>query len=1539
MRKLKLLLTLCVLAVGGAISPAFADTTKPSFLDENWSLVTSLPTAEQAAANYYVFVCQDYPTLVMGISQTTQNNAYFITGAAPNDNPHEVWMLSYQAEGSYQLTNVAYDNSPMNSSGGDHIFAPFATARNYTLTEKETNVFYLKNGNSYVGTWNENSDRSQIFIDEARTAANKAIAYAAYFNIYACAKTNYTNNVKQTALNALTASGASYPVTATSLIANNDFAKNSNYGWVNTYSGGANAPGNGVSELFNNTSFDYHQTLTGLPNGCYTATVQAFYRDAQSTDNTTNDKVYFYAGNSRSVAIKGIGNRNSGTTKPTGTGTAYTAFNTNNDYLNTLTEIYVTDGTLTIGLKKESRTNSDDWCCFDNFTLTLTDPYVSAISTSFTSGSTMTAGQWYSFTVPANGDYTLSVTEGVVYTVGDALVSQAQAAPSAIVLKEGDVIYLKSTTAQTLTISKQTTVADGDYYLYDAATQQFLSRGSSFGTKALLDKYGLPFTWNNYNIIFKDANNGLYLNSAGILYTDGTAIALAFTATDEGTGYYLQDATHSQYLGLVDSDYKFISDKASAQVWTVKTKAERDAIVAGYTAQNYTNVSTAASLSGVTSENFLSYLSTNYAAKDKTSLVGTAKFSGSAGDWTYTSTRGDAATYGTNWTEAYSRTGAWTQTITGLDKGIYKVTVNGFERDGGYASCNTLGAAGYQIVTAYFKANDEQVQLKSWYSEREGTNNPNSTDAAATAFNNDKYKNEVYTVVTDGTLTLTVAKPSYVWDDWVLFNNVTLTYYDNSITDAEVTAILAEATTQIAKPMLASLKSAIETAKSTLENETTKTLASYNALRAAIDASVTSVDSYATMKANYLDPMADMYANTNLYDSSVKTAGYDTYLSQYNNGTISNADANAKKMDTGDRYNSEPQSALMSIWKIGETAATTSNSGFYQNTWSSEGNTDGSNFKTPFFEYWTGDGNVLGAQTLTATKTGLTANGIYEVTAWVRVRQTNNQTKAENGITMQVGSGTAVDVSAGEQIGTSALYIGSYTARGKADSEGTLTITFTVAAESNISWLSFRNVNYTAITGATDAEKSAFSSALATANAKVIGFEAEEYAPYENATVIAALADANLIDAEYAEQSVVTAATAAIAESNWHQNTAEVNGFYRGSFAEYTTSDISGSTGRAVAIGWSNSNASDCGVVGLQSTEPANGGSSNSGLGGLTSKKALFLRSGNVTYGSTAGYTLPLKANTAYRLTFKYAAWNGDTSARPNGTVTVKKGETTITNTLSSYKATGCGNSSTTAWTEFTADFITTDAGDYTITFSTDGAAAYADLNLERSDLELDEESTTAPALAAYRSAKLKRTLSADHWNTFCLPFDMTAEQIETVFGGDTKITEYDSENTENRTVTMKVATAIEAGVPYLIKPAATTTNPTISGVIVKEATGKTVGNQYRFIGVIQQTEIAAAPSDGTLNYFLNTSNQMVKPSSTGNLKGMRAYFNIPAAASGEANVRVLISGFDDESTGISTVQSDASPRIGTVYDLSGRRVQNPQHGIYVKNDKKVVIK
>lgn len=128
------------------------------------------------------------------------------------------------------------------------------------------------------------------------------------------------------------------------------------------------------------------------------------------------------------------------------------------------------------------------------------------------------------------------------------------------------------------------------------------------------------------------------------------------------------------------------------------------------------------------------------------------------------------------------------------------------------------------------------------------------------------------------------------------------------------------------------------------------------------------------------------------------------------------------------------------------------------NTWSNEGDSDGSEFKAPFFEYWTGDGNSLGAKTMTATVEGLEA-GDYAVTAWVRVRAKNGASAKPYGISMKANDGDATEIS-GTQHGTSQFYLEKYAAIGTVGADGKLTLTFDVAADNNVSWLSFKDVNY-----------------------------------------------------------------------------------------------------------------------------------------------------------------------------------------------------------------------------------------------------------------------------------------------------------------------------------------------------------------------------------------------------------------------------------------------------------------------------------------------
>jgi hypothetical protein len=62
----------------------------------------------------------------------------------------------------------------------------------------------------------------------------------------------------------------------------------------------------------------------------------------------------------------------------------------------------------------------------------------------------------------------------------------------------------------------------------------------------------------------------------------------------------------------------------------------------------------------------------------------------------------------------------------------------------------------------------------------------------------------------------------------------------------------------------------------------------------------------------------------------------------------------------------------------------------------------------------------------------------------------------------------------------------------------------------------------------------------------------------------------------------------------------------------------------------------------------------------------------------------------------------------------------------------------------------------------------------------------------------------------------------------------------------------------------------------------------------------------------------------------------IPTSA---AHARRLSIVHEGETTGISTVKTDADTKDAAVYDLQGRRVMQPTKGLFIVNGKKVVIK
>ena len=145
---------------------------------------------------------------------------------------------------------------------------------------------------------------------------------------------------------------------------------------------------NANGEKFNIASYNITQTLTGIPNGIYSLSVQGFYRNgsnsvASAAHNNDTEQLlpYLYAGSKKSplpsVYSRAKSSADGGWATSTAAGyvpnsqsDAAKCFDSGeNVYLTTVRDIVVMDGTLTIGIAKDNKTVANDWMCFDNFTL------------------------------------------------------------------------------------------------------------------------------------------------------------------------------------------------------------------------------------------------------------------------------------------------------------------------------------------------------------------------------------------------------------------------------------------------------------------------------------------------------------------------------------------------------------------------------------------------------------------------------------------------------------------------------------------------------------------------------------------------------------------------------------------------------------------------------------------------------------------------------------------------------------------------------------------------------------------------------------------------------------------------------------------------------------------------------------------------------------------------------------------------------------------------------------------------------------------
>ncbi|MBR1789499.1 MAG: dockerin type I repeat-containing protein [Bacteroidaceae bacterium] len=323
----------------------------------------------------------------------------------------------------------------------------------------------------------------------------------------------------------------------------------------------------------------------------------------------------------------------------------------------------------------------------------------------------------FTFTVPtvtAGSEYVLSIPAGAVAYAGHA-----------------------SSAAQTLTI-KAPAVFDGTYYLQNQ-DGKYLSRGSSWGTHAIADDWGLPINVatdgeGHSTLQFLDSKVYLYADATNA-WCDGTNTAnpnTQWTVTLADGSYRLSCvAFNTTYVKMTSGDQNIYvngTDASEIQQWTFELPSAHPAKMA---ALRTAATALSSEVSGLASKTYVE-ATTSATAEE---YQGTSYFAGSS------IVKGSIAVY----------------------PGIYKFSVPAFHRMSTNPVTLPMRQAGTECPSVFAYFGDAKVQLHSVYdatTAEAGTGTytpdsviyyPNNQATSLTAFKADSYVNEIWVRVTEAT--------------------------------------------------------------------------------------------------------------------------------------------------------------------------------------------------------------------------------------------------------------------------------------------------------------------------------------------------------------------------------------------------------------------------------------------------------------------------------------------------------------------------------------------------------------------------------------------------------------------------------------------------------------------------------------------------------------------------------------------------------------------------------------------------------------------
>lgn len=322
-----------------------------------------------------------------------------------------------------------------------------------------------------------------------------------------------------------------------------------------------------------------------------------------------------------------------------------------------------------------------------------------------------------------------------------------------------------------------------------------------------------------------------------------------------------------------------------------------------------------------------------------------------------------------------------------------------------------------------------------------------------------------------------------------------------------------------------------------------------------------------------------------------------------------------------------------------------------------------------------------------------------------------------------------------------------------------------------------------------------------------------------------------------------------------------------------------------------------------------------------------------IQFGASGAYaTVSLSEATSTcnaAMTFRYSNMNKDKNKRASFSVTIN-GDGTFNDGNKTWSTT-----ITTGSAEFNDTLLKLVCinSETSITFrltTSENYFALDDVVISTADQVVLSESAPNVLTTKVSDVTVGRSIQGGVWNTLCLPFNAGKNTIAQATGNaveDVSLRTFSGFS--NNELTFAETDTITAGTPFLIKVTKTAASPVFTLASLKgDATAQTVTyNGASMAGTLAPTDI------GDTGLFLTAGGELKRASSSTTLKGLRAYFTVPA---GTTQARLML---DDGATVIDMVEAVAAD--GRWYAPDGRRysTQPTRQGIYIKDGKKIIIR